>query len=340
MDLILHIGLPKTGTTTIQWHIRHCPCYSSYYSTKLKNICRTFQGDQERRERKIKGWLQSLYQGCQRIDVSCDSILLSSEAMFVTNPATYRMKWPVFVRELPQDTVSALRKPVFSDYLHSIKNNWPYGQVKVLLTLRNQPDWLASLYAQLSNRIKKASQIDFENEIQDLIQRKEDYVDWSSWVDNAQQVVGKNNLKVLLLEDIHLLSYWNEFCDFTGLGNCIDSVQIATIQSQHRNARQVNSNTWGLRQLRHISPNLNEAYIALRKDKHHSRFLYLKGFLNQYYRELVDLLFRQIRSQPKKPGIEIHLHSELRAQIRHFCQPYNARLAKQLNRDDIYELGY
>lgn len=338
MNLVLHIGLPKTGTTTIQRRIRHCPSYSGRHSSSLKNICRTRQG--ARWFRSAERWAKNLYNLRYRRDLLHDAMLLSSEAMFVAHPAVYRLKWPVFVRGLHYDTVQTLREPSTSEYLKALQAVWPHGQIKVLLTLRNQPDWLSSLYAQMSNRINSASQRDFESEIQDLIQRGDDYIDWSSWVDKIQNVIGESNLKVLLLEDMHHTTYWEELVQFTDLGTCIDPEQIAQKQSPPSNVRRIKNLTWRLRPLVRPTPNINEAYIALRELQEPNLGLYIKGMLTQAYRGVIDAVPYLQQLSPSGRTEEITMHPELRAQIRSYCHPFNRRLAAQLQRDDLQELGY
>ena len=338
MDLILHIGLPKTGTTTIQWLVRDCPGYFARDSSKLKKICRTRQG--ENWYRAAQRWSRDLQHKFQHRGMPYETILLSSEAVFTTHPKAYRQKWPIFVRDLPHETINRLRQPSAADYLQAIQKVWPHGQVKVLLTLRNQPDWLASLYSQLSDRIKQASQADFEHEIRDLISRGDDYIDWSQKIDSIQNVVGADNLQVLLLEDIHRPSYWENFARFTGINDSIDPDQIASRHTEHKNARQVKSLTWRLRPLRHTTPNLNHAYIALRNLEGPSARLRVEGMLTQTYRGLIDSLFRlRVTKQARQAG-EINMHPELGALIRDYCQPFNKRLADHLQRNDLAELGY
>lgn len=47
----------------------------------------------------------------------------------------------------------------------------PARELRVLFTVRRQPEWLGSLYAQRSARIEGAGQTDFENEVRKLLNR-------------------------------------------------------------------------------------------------------------------------------------------------------------------------
>lgn len=49
------------------------------------------------------------------------------------------------------------------------ENYWTSGQVKVLMIVRNQPEWLCSNYIQLTNRNSKASQQHFEKQVRHLL---------------------------------------------------------------------------------------------------------------------------------------------------------------------------
>lgn len=75
------------------------------------------------------------------------------------------------------------------------------SQVKVILTLRNQASFLASLYAQSAPVMSNPSQRDFEKKVRRMIADNDPFLDFYSLVEELQNILGESNLLVLFFED-------------------------------------------------------------------------------------------------------------------------------------------
>lgn len=89
------------------------------------------------------------------------NILYSDEALYRAKIFLADTHESLFVAE-PYILAEHFRQ--FSEYAWGGR-----GRVRVFFYVRSQADWLASLYAQLSNRIKGASQQDFVQRVQNLV---------------------------------------------------------------------------------------------------------------------------------------------------------------------------
>lgn len=190
--------------------------------------------------------------------------------------------------------------PIVSLLDDHVREAWTPGRVKVLIVLRNQVDWLASLYSQLSNRIVDASQRDFEFQVERIVAAGDPYLDWSAWVADLRQALGDDNVCVLLMEEIRSAGFWSRLAGFTGL----DDVPVEALASGDLAGLNVRAtgDGWGIRRLT--------------------------------YRAVLARL-RGLRGR----GRTFRLTGPLRDRIRDHVAPCNARLAGQLGRD-LGSFGY
>lgn len=147
--------------------------------------------------------------------------------------------------------------------LSNIAKKYGASRVRVILIFRRQDDWLASKYAQRSNRIKNASQKHFETRIRSVIDPADRYYTdgvvlnyyylWQKLVDT----VGEENLLMLPYEWFNNApsEYLTAIAEFitslkrSQLNRVMNSVDIHQI-----NVRSVSKNTWQLRRSKNKSP--------------------------------------------------------------------------------------
>lgn len=303
-DLVVHIGLPKTATTTIQRHLLPGnPGYCREWgeSSKKQNFERDFlnifRAGPNLWEGRLAEWASALYQAFD--PKTSDRIILSNEQLSGMDESILGpdIRWPIGTfRQLGSLADSVERRPIVP-FLKSLNDiHWPHGRVKVLIVFRNQADWLASLYAQTSRKFRRASQADFEEQIEGIIGRGEHYIDWSGWVDALGNALGRENVEILFMEDIKEDRFWDCFSDFMGIAPDRARTFIGRAGSRE-NVRKSDADTWSL-------------------DR------YRKGRFDW------------------GRGKQITLHAALRARIMAHCRIFNERLALQVGRGDLRALGY
>jgi hypothetical protein len=214
------------------------------------------------------------------------------------------------------------------NFLSRLSNEvWTTGKVKILLILRNQPEWLASLYVQRSKLFRGASQKDFERQIDKLIERGDDYIDWSRWLVELYQNFGQENVCVLLLEDMHKQLFWNRFSEFMEID--MDESEKQSIKDMYLNKRRGSENVWNIPSLRPIK------YVKRNEKFKKNKYLYHAALgLTRVASTFVD-----ITRFDRKRDAKIELHDDLRKRILEYCRPFNERLADQL-KVDLKERGY
>ncbi|WP_022728618.1 sulfotransferase family protein [Fodinicurvata sediminis] len=342
-DLILHIGLPKTATTTLQRHI--LPNFPAYLGTHYGEAGPDFaQGLLKRapvaplestEDPAAADWARQLldHKDERFPDASC--IVISHESL--TNRQTYGPDdlWPVESASAAESGEGARPFPIISFLETFSEKVWQRGDVKVLLTLRNQPDWLASLYAQKSAHIKRASQRDFEDRVRRLIRNGNAYLDWSAWVHHLRQAIGADNLCVLPMEEMDRPAFWQDLADFLGLDRLPEETPAA-FNRQQENARRTQSDSWAIRPLKtwnvSLKRHLKRAYE--RRDETPPRLVRKVAALADSAVSAPYLKFHE-----RQREMEIRLPDDLRSTIQDYCRPFNQRLAEQLGRD-LSHLGY
>ncbi len=202
-DLVVHLGLQKAGSTTIQAFLRHCEFFLGKAPTlQATSLGKRFEQDARRCashpswERAVRRWGEHVRAWKRAQGISSPALAVSSEAL--SSPARFPER--AFV-----DNLRALDERV-----------WREGDVKALLVLRNQAEWLGSRYAQGSLKTIEASQRDFEAYVQRVIDSGQDVLDWSQWVSDLRDALGSNKVCVLLFEDIKLKQFWDALFSFCG----------------------------------------------------------------------------------------------------------------------------
>lgn len=330
-DLVVHIGLPKAGSTTLQDKIfMPFPGYLGIRNNKKKkeDLGKQFldlvpsESNFLINNEEINRWVSCVF---EHKELHCSS----TDRLFISN----------------EDLSNRSIAPFLS---HFSKTNWKAGKVKALMIVRNQSEWLCSNYSQLSNRILPASQKHFEEQIQNLIdigyidhhfERTEYdnlfrtqilgfdsyYLDWSRRVEELYKALSSKNVCILLLEEMGTEQFRNKLFDFLQIENL--NPELLSNRESAKNVRRYKDNIWKIRPWN--ASGTNEWVKSFWPPKRFPtsrplalRILRKSSWIMNFNRET-----------------EFQLNESVRKQIREFCRPFNDRLSKQLGKD-LEGLGY
>lgn len=273
MNLIIHIGLPKTGTTTLQEHVlAGKPGYlgkskknenlidnKTLLSFKEKFVQHRFLiRDEVRRSTNL--FVDTILSQPTKQNDSC-AFLWSAEGLckwYSGNdgyPVGSKTK-EEGLRERPMPFIEFI-----SDYLKPAWNRHG-GAVQVVVTLRNQADYLASLYAHNSKKLRNASQEDFEAQVKDLLSKDDPSINWDGLVEDLEEAVGRNRLTVLFFEEMGCTTFWDKAGEAFGVDD-IKSVILADENSPKENVNSTEKNVW------RIKPSLFSTPSVILNDKWH-----------------------------------------------------------------------
>lgn len=350
-ELILHIGMPKTGTTTLQGNVfaelpgflgkdKHGRCLSGtrkeaqwlvalmerYFRYGVDNFLRSEMG-------RWRDHCLGLYRN-RNARAETESRILLSEERLVMWPIGQgnSEKWPIRtgLRASRGDLRRLHPAPVVAFLRDTRQDLWPHGRIRVLLTLRNQPDWFASHYSQLSNRIPGASQLDFERRLEGLIREPDPFLNWWEWAESIAETVGKENTFVLPLEQIGTPQYWSRLGQLLGEERVAQHWQATAADPRNVRPKQA-PDEWALRPLnmrKLLSPHYGEVKSIFSE-------LSLKGIgrIEPILRPLSALTIDRHRDE------KITLGREMRARVREVFRSGNERLSGFLQLD-LSKLGY
>lgn len=243
--LYLHIGLPKTATTYLQQEVFPALSHLRYLGIPQGDV---FAGPEELRhgsrtltncvKRSTLLWgpygeavFRDLF-GCGPEDRPPGDVLLSDEGV---GRAGSR---PVLLGAHLKGIAAQARE-------------WGFGRVRILCTFRRQDHWLASHYAQVSDRNPRASQEDFEATVsRKLDPAGERYgfgmlLDYAALGHSLHQAVGASDVLMLPYELlVHDSTQFHEkVLSFLG-----DEYGPATFRSTRKqNVRSTQEGVWELR---------------------------------------------------------------------------------------------
>ncbi len=213
--------------------------------------------------------------------------------------------------------------------LAEIAADWGFSETKVLLTLRRQDTKLASGYAQMSNRVKGASQSHFEAWITDLVVNPLGYymgggmkLNYFLWWKELEAVLGEENMLFLPFELLQenknaFLKRWLQFLDVADM----DRILHASRKSggKGRKKRSESKRVWRLRDPMSVGPSLGIEWL-----------LGKMGISSNWSLQWMD--FRRDK--------KIRLTDELKNQIVDVYQRENRRLEDTVEGLEIGRYGY
>ena len=346
IDLIIHAGLSKTATTTVQnLLLKGVPHYfgrddegDGAFVLELMELARRwpFMPSAEVASR-TRAWADSLAaearaRGAASALVSCEQLL----NWRICDNDFRKGGLAVSPRNLPWCQARRTGNWPLATFLadHLVKVWSQYGAVRVVVALRRQPDWLASQYAQISARLWAPSQRDFEAQVSELIGREDHYLFWDRMVTDLSSALGSENLHVFFFEDLCLPETWTELAYQLGIAEGdprIDRARLARTNqrsttrlqdwairpSRGRLLEQAVDITWAEGALPGLRP------VALKAAAVFDR-----------------MISSRLAGRPKteeKPVIR--LSKETTAMIKEYCRASNLRLSELMSRD-LESLGY
>ena len=290
IDLVMHVGLSKTATTTIQNRLmKGAACYlgrddrgEGDFVPAIMDLARRwpFMPDAEVASR-TRAWVDSVA-AQSRASAASSTVTLSCEQLLnwrINDTDFLKTGLAVSPRNLPWLPEGREGKWPLAVFLedHLVPAWSRYGRVRVAVGLRRQADWLASQYAQVSSRLYAPSQSDFERQVEELIARQDPYIFWDRLLEDLSSAVGTANLFVFLFEDLAFPETWTELACFLGLPD--GDERITAAQSIKVNQRSESERSWKLRASRrdlvsqavdiswpeHSFPRLREGVLAAAK---------------------------------------------------------------------------
>lgn len=208
---------------------------------------------------------ESAFRGLCRESQNERDLLISDEGVYggIVSPQPWMLgatwKHGEYIELKRQTSVQVDRYSLVSHLkrLRSHSSKFGYGKVKVLFTTRRQDTRLASGYAQVSDRVRGASQENFEQWARYLTNDPLGYgaaggakLDYFEWWREISGVVGKENTFVLPFELLkrdsrEFLRRWLEYVNVPGKEQILESV-LEEEDEARRNSRSVSRFTWGL----------------------------------------------------------------------------------------------
>jgi len=327
-ELTLHVGLPKTATTTLQKHVfpRHPGYLGRWIGDPRRSAGQEWQLFREARRRwqaLSPGWECDL--GAWAASLETDrrqSLLLSDEILSA---------WPMGGSKWPLDGQSAGERqgrPPLAQFLAALRaelgDHW---NVRVILTVRSQPEFIGSFYAEL-NRLS-TGQEHFETSVIQALRDSAAFFDWASLVDAVESELSTQNLLVLVHEDglehnVHSIGKFLA-CDLS----------LPAGEAPRENAKTVGRHAW-----KTVPPGplpattrglLGAARRALARRWPES----LKPVAGALRRILhsVDAVAASVIHSQAPEGVAVSMPVALSVAIRNRFEESNRRLGKRLGRD-------
>lgn len=297
--LIIHIGLPKTGTTFLQKQVfsqlegityigRHSRTDTRTGLALARTLRRASPVIWEDGAKSVPRL--NILKGLQHADTDIP-VLVSHENCFC--------RTATIVRGAP-----ALCPVRVAEHIRWLDEYfWNGAEVRIVLSLRRQDEWLTSAYAEQAFKMDVSGQKDFEAKMRAAVDPAEfgrfSYLDYGRLVELLRHAVGEENLFVMLHEELKEkpAETLASLCRFIGLDE-----YPPQIPEGRENVRAVGSNRWKL----------------------HDRAPEKKRVARRL-------------AQGREEAIE--LHEGLRAQILEYCRPFNLGLSRLLGHD-LGRYGY
>jgi hypothetical protein len=339
-DLVLHIGLPKTATTTLQEHV----------FPALPRFIGAFAGDGPSAEDRLledvwrpleaawltgrADWPDEVRRTLARIDaLRAPSVILSCENLShwplpgTDHGSPFMDNWSRWRRVRPHPVV-----PLLAEVRDQAG---PDVRLRVILTLRNQADFMGSHYAQAQGRMSSPGQEDFEAKVAGLLVGPDPFLQFDALVEELQGVVGTDRCLLLIHEDGPIANA-GRIVAFLGLPTALVPESLPS-----ENRRQVAQRSWqgsagvveatrrgGLGRVRRA--------IARRRIPAPLRVA-SKGLLAR-----VDDVLGRVVPARDRPGEVVTIPDELAERIRVTFAASNERLAQRIGRPwaELQRLGY
>lgn len=317
--------MPKCASTTLQYQF-FSTCSKNYFGRKknskenanhigyyVQSMSHNYRSQKFENKSELVNFFQVFHELSSENPEDC--VILSEEVL--TCPDFFEVKnflntWQLYAVE---------QRQCIANLIMSKKNNmWEYGQIKILLIIRKQSDFLPSLYSEFSRFMINPSTADFERRTQFILNNQiHRQLDYFSLYYDLKDVFG-SNLCVLCLEEINDPKFWKKMIDFLGLSNMSADGFVKDLSRD--NEKKIGDRTYRIPEL-----DLKCARTAFRRDKANAQLLLLN--FSSYYRRLIS----------KKREKKFHINKDLENQISEKYSLYNKKFAAIAD-SDLEEFGY
>jgi len=329
-QFIFHIGMHKCASTTLQNKVfRYEPgAIGTHQELDFEiNFGKQFQrlspvgGRQFGSISGVKEWVERVNNYQNETDPHVDRFIVSSEFLCQSNKLSDR---PIikFLDEINQKILNG-------------------NSIKVIIIFRKQSEMMASEYAQISRTHYNSSQIDFEKWVTRRLNQKNRLIlDWGGWAESLVDTFGRDNVCILLLEEMQELGFWEELVSF------IDARKI-TAEELHENntlsklnTRKVDKKTWELTPF--------DLQKKAKNDVHKVKYFlsgigFNEGLTKKPITHMISMRIKYLRLMGYKDNhlldSNISLNPEIESKIRSAFKDSNAKLSTVLRRD-ICDFGY
>lgn len=264
--LFLHLGMSKTATTWFQQEV-----FPQYPDIEFRDQP---HGNGALEGGSMQGMLARAFRRSPMVWQS------EARALFSDLLGTPDGQWPLEKSLLISDQSAGPRLLEYGNYkgphweqermdpmilaahLHQMTSEATkrgFGQIKIILVFRRQDQWLASKYAQRSDRIAGASQCQFEDRIDYYLSRSRGYysdgliLDYDLLYDQLSRAIGAENILFLPYELLKTEpeTFLQRVSEFISPGDSLTRENIASLglraASKRTNVRSRGSSEWALR---------------------------------------------------------------------------------------------
>lgn len=239
-DLIFHVGLGKTATTLLQKQVfpKINALGNGAKEMEKKELEKDFRNAVLFNDESI--WGKKEGDKIKRKilkQASNNPILYSSE--YLLRPTYFYPKFNKVQYNNPNKLMISSHIEKFKDLIWN-----GMGDVYVIITVRNQPEWIASVYAQRSFKYS-GSQKDFEKQVKSILYHNDwngrKFMEYDKVYNEFASIIGKDKVKILFYEELNKLSFWEDMKEFTGFDLWGDFEKISSTKT---NIKKVRDNEW------------------------------------------------------------------------------------------------
>lgn len=325
MDLVVHIGLPKTATTTLQKHLFvRCDGYVGRFvnskeghdmGKRLPEIMEA--ANAKRRSGKgITDWCDEAWAAGWRAKAS--KVVVSAEGISGVGASQ-------------RGGILGWEPDKVADAISRLRDAWSkYGRMHALMTIRKQSDFFISHYVQHSNRFLRAGGEHFERWVAELLERRPENVDWGRWHAQISSAVGQGGVAVLPMEGMGEQRYWEELSKL-----CEPSLPKVWSCGAHENRKRVEQGRqWKVRAFNFKAFALDGEMRLRRSD---SKSYKVNRRVIKWVAKPVNLSLALLG--PMVRDSQVKLREDLEAAILSHCKVANQNLAEKIEWD-LGSLGY
>jgi hypothetical protein len=325
--LVLHLGLPKTATTTIQGHF--FPQAKGFLGKKMYPLKNELHDEFALVHYLFsvgKEWSDALESWLQKLDFLENETFIVSEEVLSSWPAPRAVgnsRYPVQLQGV-YEVMRSGAHPI-TIFLSKVMDLLPDDvDLVTIITLRNQSDFLGSFAAQ--------SQSVGPGAVLSGVERKDPFLDYYTIVTDLERTVGPSHHLTLLFEDgvEYNCKSIAEFASLTAAEGDFDFSFDKT-----ENIRRLADSSWKVNFVpRYSSGIVLFKYQLLRRLPRVAALL--RTLVRFVFVNIAAPIYRIFHFRSPQ---SITVSQDTRAVIRDHCELSNRRLAEHLNRD-LVALGY